>query len=152
VSHKGIRELIKDVAESLGDDIQFTYARTSDFNKMRDKRYPFITLDPLIANSSYAVDDTSNYSKVWSIAMGFYQMDQVASNQDEYSKILDFTDDLVDKFINKLNFYNLKADSIIITSINQTPFVKATADILTGHLLTFSLEELDNFNYCGLDC
>jgi hypothetical protein len=152
VSHKGIRLLIQDVAQSLGDDIQFTYGRVSDFNMMRDKRYPFITLDPLQSTPVYAVDDTTNYSKTWLASMGFYQLDQEASTQDQYAKILDETDEMVDKFINKLNFYSLKSDLIVITSINQTPFIKATADILTGHLLTFSMQVMDDFNYCGYDC
>lgn len=151
MSHKGIRLLIEDVAKSLGDDIQFSYARPSDFNILRDKRYPFISLDLLTSAPTYAVDDVRNYSKTWSAALAFYQLDDVASTQEQYSKILDFTDELVDKFINKLNFYTLSSDVILITGITQTPFVKAMSDCLTGHILTFSIQELDNFNYCGLD-
>lgn len=153
MSHKGIRLLIQDVAQSLGDDIQFTYARPSDFNILKDKRYPFISLDLLTASTSYADNDVSNYSKTWSASMAFYQLDTEASGQEEYGKILDFTDELVDKFVNKLNFYSLKADSIIITNMNQTAFIKAMADVLTGHLLTFNVTLNDDFNYCGLhDC
>jgi hypothetical protein len=151
VSHKGIRLLIQDVAKSLGDDIQFTYARTSDFNILRDKRYPFITLDPLTSAAIYAVDNVQNYSKTWACTMAFYEMDKATSTQEEYSKILDSTDVLVDSFINKLNFYSLKSDSIVITNISQNPFIKAMADILTGHILTFNVQVLDTFNYCGLD-
>lgn len=151
MSHKGIRLLIEDVAKSLGDDIQFTYARTSDFNILRDKRYPFITLDPLTSAAGYAVEDVQNYSKTWACTMAFYELDKAASTQEEYSKILDSTDVLVDSFINKMNFYSLKADSIVITNISQNPFIKAMADILTGHILTFNVQVLDTFNYCGLD-
>lgn len=144
--------LIQDVAKSLGDDIQFTYARPSDFNVLRDKSYPFISLDLMPASATYAVDNIQNYTKSWNASMAFYQLDDAASTQEEYSQILDFTDELVDTFINKLNFYSLKSDSIIITGINQTPFVKAMADILTGHILTFTIQVNDDFNYCGLDC
>lgn len=156
MSHKGIRSLIEDVSKSLGNDIQFTYARTSDFNLIRDKRYPFISLDPITAAASYTVNNVSNYMKTWTCSMAFYQIDKEASDQDEYKLILDFTDDLVDRFINKLNSYAfgscINSDDIIITGISQTPFVKATADILTGHLLTFQVQVTDQFNYCGLDC
>lgn len=152
MSHLGIRKLIEDTAKSLGDDIQFTYARTSDFNVMRNKRYPFITLDPLSAAPAYAVDNISNYVKVWTANMAFYELDKSASTQEEYSKILDDMDTFVDNFINKLNFYSLKNDSILITGINQTPFIKTTADVLSGYLLTFNVQVLDDFNYCGLDC
>lgn len=153
MSHKGIRLLIKDVAQSLGDDIQFTYARPSDFNVMRDKRYPFISMDLLSSSPAYAVDNVQNYTKTWTVQMAFYQLDNESSTQDEYSQILDFTDDLVDNFINKLNFYSLKSDQILITNIGQTGFVKVMADILTGHILTFNIQAMDDFNYCGLnDC
>lgn len=151
MSHLGIRTLIEDAARSLGDDIQFTYARTSDFNVMRDKRYPFITLDPLSAVPAYAVDGVQNYSKTWTANMAFYELDNMASTQDEYVKILDEMDEFVDRFVNKLNFYSLRSDMIVISGINQTPFIKQTADVLSGYLITFNLEVMDDFNYCGLD-
>lgn len=84
--------------------------------------------------------------------MAFYGLDKEGSTQEDYEKILDEIDDLVDKFINKLNFYSLKSDEIILTSINQQPFVKATSATLTGFILTFQLQQSDTFNYCGLDC
>lgn len=155
MSHKGVRLLIEDVAKQLGDDIQFTYARTSDFNILRDKRYPFIALDPLTAVPTFAVNNVSNYVKRWSVQMAFYQLDYEASDQTQYAKILDEMDEYVDNFVNRLNlyaFHRAEVDEVIITAINQTPFIKATADILTGYLLTFTLETPDSFNYCGLDC
>lgn len=156
VSHKGIRLLIEDTAKSLGDDIQFTYARTSDFNLMRDKRYPFITLDPLPSTPAYNADNVSNYMKTWAVSMAFYQLDNEGSTQEDYAKILDEMDGYVDNFLNKLNFYSfngpINSDELIIININQSPFVKATADILTGYILTFQLRVNDQFNYCGLEC
>lgn len=153
MSHKGIRLLIEETAKSLGDDIQFTYARPSDFNILRDKRYPFISLDPLSSTPTYAVDNVSNYTKTWQCTMAFYQLDRADSTQDEYAKILDFTDDLVDKFINKLNFYTQESDGIVLTGISQQPFIKVMADFLTGHILTFSIQTEDSFEYCELnDC
>lgn len=155
MSHKGVRSLIEDVAKSLADDMQFTYARTSDFNVLRDKRYPFISLDPLTAVPIYTVNNASNYVKRWSAQMAFYQLDSTDSDQTQYAKILDEMDDLVDQFINRLNLYAFDREEpseIVLTSITQNPFVKVTADILTGYLVTFTIETPDDFNYCGLDC
>lgn len=157
MSHKGIRLLIEDTAKSLGDDIQFTYARPSDFNVLRDKRYPFITLDALSSTPVYTVDGTHNYMKTWQCVMAFYQLDRQDSTQEEYAQILDFTDNLVDKFINKLNFYALNydgvtSDDITISAINQQAVIKVMADYLTGHIVTFSVQVSDRFNYCGLGC
>lgn len=155
MSHKGVRTLIEDVAKQLGDDIQFTYARTSDFNNLRDKRYPFIALDPLSAVPLFAVDNVRNYVKRWSVQMAFYQLDNESSDQTQYAKILDEMDSYVDNFVNQLNLYAFErpdTDEVLVTSISQAPFIKATADILTGYVLTFTIETPDNFNYCGLDC
>lgn len=137
----------------MGDDIQFDYARTSDFNvTASSQRYPFITLDLLSAIPEYTVDGVSNYMKRWLCSMAFYGLDKADSTQDFYEKILDDTDTLVDKFINKLNFYSLEADTIIISNVNQQPFVKATSAILTGFTLTFQIQQSDQFNYCEPEC
>lgn len=155
MSHKGIRLLIEDTATKLGNDIQFTYARKSDFNVMSGKRYPFIVLDPLSSAPQYAVNNTSNYTKTWNCSMAFYQIDSEASIANEYAIILDEVDFLVDSFIQKLNFFtqiDTLEDTIVITSINQSPFIKATADILTGFLLTFQILVPDDWNYCLDGC
>lgn len=153
MSHKGIRLLIQDTAQSLGDDIQFDYARTSDFNvTASSQRYPFTTLDLLSAIPEYTVDGVSNYMKRWLCSMAWYGLDKADSTPEEYEKILDDIDALIDKFLNKLNFYSLEADTIIISSVNQQPFVKATSAILTGFTLTFQIQQSDQFNYCGLEC
>lgn len=159
MSHKGIRLLIEDTAKRLGDDIQFTYAKQSDFNILRDKRYPFISLDPLVASAGFAVNNTSNYTKVWSVSMAFYELDSVSSTQDEYAIILDEVDNLVDRFITKINEYGgtennnvFNEDNIIIQSISQQPFVKAMADVLTGYLVSFQIVVPDNWNYCIDGC
>lgn len=156
MSHKGIRLLLEDTAKSLGDGIQFDYGRTSDFDQLRDKKYPFISVTPLSATAAYAVNNVSNYSKTYQVQMAFYQLDKTASGQDEYALILDEMNALADQYINKLNFFmdkcNIDSDTIILTGMNQQPFIKATADILTGYLLNFSLQVSDTFNYCEIGC
>ena len=88
--------------------------------------------------------------------MAFYQLDKESSGQDEYKLILDEMDTLVDNFIIRLNNYtfgrNIDSDQIVITNMSQQPFVKATKDILTGYILTFTITVADQFNYCGLGC
>lgn len=150
MSHKCIRILIEDTAKSLADNIKFTYARTSDFNMIRDKKYPFITLDSLRAIPQYGTDGTLNYMKAWSCNMAFYEPDDAGSTGEDYALILDRTDIYVDQFINKLNFYMSKSDEILIQGVNQEAFVKATADILTGHLLSFTILAQDSFDYCSV--
>lgn len=152
MSHKGIRKLLENTAKSLGDDIQYTYARDSDFNLLRDKRYPFISTSPLIATPAYTVNGVQNYMKSWAVQMAFYELDRAESTGEEYAEILDTMDSYVDSFINKINFYStettITSNDILITGIRQEPFIKAMADILTGYILTFTITVNDNFDYC----
>jgi hypothetical protein len=152
VSHKGLRTLLQDTAQSLGDDILVVYGRETDFNQMRDKRFKAVNIAPITAGAEFAVDGVLNYSKTWNVSIAFYDLDKEASLQAEYSKILDDMDVLVDSFITKLNFYTQQSDGILISSITQTPFIKALADILTGYIVTFSVQLTDDFNYCLGDC
>lgn len=153
MSHKSVRELIQDTVKSLADNITFSYGRTSDFNQQQDKPLgTLVNLDLMSAVPVFSVDGVSNYVKGWSCLMAFYQYDETGSTELEYVKILDETDTLVDQFINKLNKYSYDADTIMIADINEEPFVKTTKDILTGHLLRFTIQTQDTFDYCAIDC
>lgn len=156
MSHKGIRLLIETTAKSLADNITFDYGRRSDTNMNRDIQYPLIACDVLSATANYSVNNVSNYTKTWQVQMAFLELDEESSDQEQYSKILDAMNSLADKFINKLN-YNAESDcvesgSIIITGISQQPFIKAMKDCVTGYLLNFSIQEMDDFNYCEVVC
>ena len=152
MSHRDVRQFIEDTAKSLATDIQFTYARTSDFNIIKDKKYPYIVLDPLSSTPAFSNEGVSNYTKAWACSMAFYQLDDMASTADQYKLILDQMDSYVDKFINKLNRYSTMSDEVLIQNISQTPFIKTTADVLTGYLLSFTLLVSDQFEYCEIDC
>lgn len=150
--HESIRMLIQDTAKSLADYVDFHYARTSDFNQVREKKSFSVVLDPMVASPAYTVDNHTNYVKTWSIEMAFYKVDESASTPDEYAKILDEVDTFVDNFINKLNFYSTQASEITLSRMRQEPFIKVTAHILTGYILTFQMEVIDNFEYCEIEC
>lgn len=153
MSHKSVRELIQDTVTSLADNITFSYGRTSDFNQEREKNLgTLVNLDLMSAIPVFAVDGVSNYTKSWSCSMAFYKYDDKGSTELEYVKILDETDELVDQFINKLNKYSYDADTILISDVNEEPFVKVTAHVLTGHLLRFTIQTQDDFDYCSIDC
>lgn len=149
MSHKSIRLLLEHTANSLADDIQFSYATETDFNQSKKEGTVLINVAPLNSSPTYSVNDSFNYTKTWSVEMVFYKVDN--SREIEYRKILDDLDDYVDRFVNNLNFFESKSDQITLTGFNQQPFVKATADILTGWLLTFQIQAMDDFDYCR-DC
>jgi hypothetical protein len=150
VSHKGIRLLIEKTVNNLSDDIQFSYATETDFNQSEKKGSILVNLAPLNSVPAYRVNGTTNYMKQWNVELVFYKVDNTSSVE-EYKKILDDLDEMVDKFINELNFYSVKADDITLSAFNQASFVKATADVLTGWLLTFQILANDDYDPCR-DC
>ena len=146
MSHKGIRTLIEKTALKLQDDVQFSYGVDTDFNQARKKGNLLINVSPLTASPQYAVNGVQNYMKSWNVEMVFFKIDNTSKL--DYPTILDDVDTFVDTFINQLNFFLHKSDQFILSGFNQSPFVKATADCLTGWLLTFTIFANDDFDYC----
>lgn len=149
MSHKSVRLLIENTVKSLQDNIQYSYGEETDFNQDKKKHAVMVNTAPLIANAVYSVNGVSNYSKSWQVQMVFVKFD--TENNIHYSKILDETDALVDRFLNKLNYFMETSDGILLSAINQQAVIKVLADTLTGHTLTFTLQTSDTFNYCE-DC
>ena len=145
MSHKSLRTLIENTVKSIHDDVQYSYGEETDFNQTRKKGVIMVNLSPLVANSVFDDNNVLNYSKAWNIQMAVYKRDK--QDNVNYGEILDATDDFIDRFVNKLNL----TETLTISGINQTPFIKALADILTGHLLTMTVTLNDSFEYCE-DC
>ena len=156
MSHRSVVQLIKDTATSLGDNIQFGYGQRSDFKLIQNKDQPFVWLLPLSSNPIYTNNGgTENYMKQWNCSVLFLDVDRPDSIQTEYKPVLDNMDELLDKFINRLNdWYLHSSDTVgptIIRNFSQVPLVKEDAEVMTGWFLTFQLVVSDNFNYCTPD-
>jgi hypothetical protein len=153
VSHKSVIQLIEDTANSLGDNIQFGYGRRSDFNLQNSPFEPWVWLLPLTANPIYTNNNnTENYQKQWNVIILFARMDQTGSTEKESKQIMDVTDELADKFINRLNDWSYKKSDVVgaitIRNFSQTPFIKSDADIFTGWFVSFQMIVSDDFLYC----
>lgn len=145
MSHKKLRVAIETAALSIQDDVQYSYGRVSDLNQDGIDKFLIINTSPLVANGSFADNAVQNYSKAWNIEMVFGMMDTDAERY--YESILDRTDEHIDRFITQLNLI----DTMVISSINQTPFIKGYANVLTGYIVTFTATLTDDFDYCN-DC
>lgn len=153
MSHRSVVKLIKDAATSLGDSIQFGYGRRTEFNQKSRPDEPWIWLLPLTANPTYTNNSsTENYQKQWNVILVFLKRDRSDSIETEYKPILDDMDDLVDRFINRLNDWSMKATdtvgAVTIQNISQTNFIKSDADIYTGWFVSFQMIVSDDFEYC----
>lgn len=134
---------------SLRDDIDYTYAKQSDFNQQEKKNFVFVNCAPLSASPGFQTDGVENYMKLWTVEMIFVKRDSSGSPPEQYTKILDECDELVDRFVNALNL--LEPGDFTIRSITQRPAIQVLAEILTGYFLSFQLFVSDQFEYCE-DC
>jgi hypothetical protein len=157
MGHKAVRQFIQDIAESLRDDVKFGYGRASDFNQIKDKQYPYIWLDPL-TSSLTTMEDNIGFFETYTINLSFYKFDEMDSTEEQYKLILDDVDDLVQRFIRKIQEDNtddydtplkLTTWNTRIENINKQPFIKVMADVLTGFILTFDFTVPDQFDYCN---
>lgn len=165
MSHKAVRLLLQDVAHSLGDKIQFGYGRLSDFNAIKDKKYPYVWADPFEITPSFT-EDRYNFTKAFNISISFMTMEKEgeASTEKDYPLNMDAMSDLADQFINKLNADTTGAEDntialatqkLLITRMSLQPYIKRFSDIVTGYTLSFTLTIPDTFDYCsiyGNDC
>lgn len=153
MSHRSVVSLFSDVAKSLADNIQFGYGRRSDFNLIENKRTPYVWCLPLTATPSFT--DTPNYQKTWNCALVFFEQDQTDSKESQYKLILDDMDELLDKFVQRLNDWNQTSQDVVgqvtLQAFSQTPFVKTDAGIYTGWILQFQMITPDDFIYCTPD-
>lgn len=153
MSHRSVVQLIKDVAVSLSDDIQFGYGRKSDFNLTQKKRDTFIWMITLTATPTFTNNNnTENYQKTWNVVLYFFRPDQSGSTEIEFKPILDDLDILADRFVQRLNDWSMTSADVVgavtLRNFQQTPYIKDTAEIYTGWFLSFQMVTSDDFDYC----
>jgi len=156
-SHLAVRTLISDTVKSIDDSILYAYARASDFNALGKKLDKRVCLDPLKQKID-PIENGFGFTKTYQVGMVFYQLDDKQGAEDATAKILDETDLLSDKFLNKLNDILLDKDNtddintqtVEITNVRKEPVIKVTADIATGFILQMDLIVPDSFDYCSM--
>lgn len=154
MSHASVRSLLRDVAKSLSDNVQFGYGRKSEFNMIQNKAdYQWVWLLPLTAGGRYRGNPTeSTKTKRWNVAILFLGWDKSDANHDESAHVLDDQDDLLSRYTQSLDdWYERSIDTtgaFTIENDTQDPFYKDNASIQTGWLLRFQMVVSDDFNYC----
>jgi hypothetical protein len=153
MSHRSAVSLIEDVSKSLSDAVQFGYGRRSDFDLTKKEQNEIIWLLPLTASPGFTTNNnTEGYQKTWNCIIVFLALDKSDSDHTEYKVLLDATDDLVDRFIIRLNDWSMNSTDVVgavtLRNFQQINQIKTDADIFTGWFLSFQMVVSDDFNYC----
>ncbi len=153
-----IRQLISDTVKEVGDILSFSYARESDFDAIRGKKFPAALLLPL----NYSTDRNGNSDRVlkYNVTVLFYDLDKKGGTEKDSQKILEKLDPIVDSFQAKLNLKSLTVeddntddmttDKVEISNESVRERIRFTADIVTGWEYSFTLSVPDTADYCNI--
>jgi len=154
---KLVREFIRDTVSEVSDKLSFSYARESDFNAIRNKKFPAVLLKPL----NYTID-VQDWGRVLNYDCGllFYDLDAKGDDEKITQKILEKIDPLVQQFLIKLNRNSLTviddpeedvtSEKIVISDIRAQERIKFTSDIVTGWEVTFTMSVPDTMDVCDV--
>lgn len=155
MSHQSVRFLLRDVSNSLADNIEFKGGRETEFNNLiltKSNKTQYRWLLPMTGTISFANQSrTTN----WSIAILFMQQDEFDASAEETNKIHDDMDLKVGQFLQRLDDWSMTQQDtvgdITMQNITKTPFYKDQAGVYSGWLVRFNLIVPDDFIYCTPD-
>jgi hypothetical protein len=151
--YESLYSLLSSTATALPFDVEFAHGRGSDINVFSSQNKSFlIWLSPMRKTASFPNQGNRMFSN-YSVELAFYMKDDRDSSNSKVRDILETTDKIATKFLIDLNDkitddYEEIFTDVEITGINQEAFIKGTAHVLTGHLVTFNIILPDNFVYC----
>ena len=155
MSHQSVRFLLRDVSDSLADNIEFKGGRETEFNNLianKANKTQYRWLLPMTGTISFA---NQTRTTTWAIAILFMQQDKFDSNAEETNKIHDVTDLAVGRFLQRLDDWSMvqydPVGDITLSNITKTPFYKDQAGVYSGWLVRFNLTTPDDFVWCTPD-
>lgn len=141
-----VRNLIGQGINALGNQIEFGSGRISEFNKEKDKDYPFVWLESLSVNTD--INNQGAYSDNWDVKLHIAMKDQPDSKAEEYEEIVDACDYIAQQLTKQYADILDSAKLVSFDSAKREPFIHKHADDTTGVILTLSLTIPDTTNVC----
>ncbi len=141
-----VRDLIEQGIAALGNQIEFGSGRISEFNKDRDKDYPFIWLESLAVDTD--INNQGAYSDHWDAKLHIAKKDQPDSKASEYECIIDECDYIAQQLTRQYADILDAAKLVSFDSAKRDPFIHKHADDTSGVILSLSLTIPDTTNVC----
>jgi hypothetical protein len=160
MDYQNVYDYSKDISQSLGLSVKWVHADKSWLNLTTPDDGLTCWSLPFTSSMSFV----PNFSRSWNLSFIFYQQDAPDSDMDqndqsamqESIRTLSNTDRAVNMFIrlfesNSLTTaLDLASQKLLVTSSGTEPAIRDTAQLLTGTLLTMTVQFPDNFDYCCL--
>lgn len=152
--HEQVELFLSTIVKSVRDDIDYAYARQSDFNSIPDKSIVCCTLDPL----NHLENPNTNFTTDYPVNMFFYMQDDKDGTEAEWQERLNKTAEIVEIFTRKLNraiededqTEGIRTDNTSMSPVQVSAAIRVLADCFTGWTVSFTLTIPDTFNYCAV--
>lgn len=142
-----VRTFIESGVTALTPALPFGSGRISEFNSERvNETYPATWLESLSVTPELLENGTP-YNQ-WSINLHIAKKDKIDSTAAEYEAIVDEADYIAQQLIHLYNTTVNGYSKSWITDIGREPFIKKHAVCLTGVVLSFTLNDVDQTNLC----
>lgn len=144
-----VRTFLNDGVDAVNDSIPFGSGRVSEWNSNRTNEYPGVWWES-VAPLNTEILNFSLPSDAWPIKLWIGKKDSADSSAVAYELLIDECDSIAQKLIRQYNtiLEGANANMTAIVGINREPFVKRHADLITGVILSFSLNVPDTTNLC----
>ena len=156
MKREDIRTFLKAGTDAI--PVYFDSGRLTEFNKLPNKGYPFAWLESLEVDTDFGGSGSMLIDN-WKVSLHIAKLDKSDSIQDEYEVIVDACDHIARKLIWQYNLILQSASQITtanqdlyklvtMSDMRRDPFIKKHADVLTGVILSFTLNSPDKTDVC----
>ena len=158
MSHQSVRFLLRDVSNSLADNIEFRGGRESEFNNLLAKglinKMNYRWLLPMAAQPSNLAQNQTRMT-TWTIGLLFMKKDTFDASAEQTNTLHDEVYVDVEKYFHRLDDWSQTnqdtVGDIVINNIRHTPFFKEQAGVYSGWRSDFQIVTPDDFIYCTPD-
>lgn len=144
MTRREVKEFLYSGIQTIG--LGYGTGRISEFNSDRSQTYPKTWIEPVNVSTTLTQQGL-NYDG-WSVVLHIGKKDAQDSLPEQYEELVDDCDEYAQQLINAYNQIVSGYKTVTIESVTRVPFVKKNADVLTGVILSFTLNAPDTTNLC----
>jgi hypothetical protein len=142
-----LRDLIESGVNAITPALDYDSGRISEFNSNRNNEYPKVFFESI---QEVPVDIVNQVLPIngWPVILHIGKKDAVDSSTEQYEQLIDECDLIAQKLIYQYNLNLSSSSKLSVTSYTRAPFVKKHADVITGVILSFTLNDPDQTSLC----
>jgi len=162
MNYLSLYNFIHDISQNINQTVTFFHGRKEVLNLVTQQNALYIHCLPFTSTGSFVNGFQKN--ETWNVILLFYQLDEDSSmiDQNEQDKMqgeirtLSITEQSANRFLTLAHGNSINdelseaAELLTITGFTKETAIKDTASMLTGTVLTMTIQVPDNFNYCEL--